>query len=484
MNDTIFQPLLNCQDALSLENAISDNIDQLAQWAKSKYSALLTCRMPLRQLVQVKGNLLAELDFSNSANRACIVLLHDVCCAINLSGPATVLYNIIQNKRLVLGCRLEAAMMVLQSYGSNDDFVEIFVPLCEKLQFAIQNEEDDESRCIAVFIRFYALVVRDLHNSYVSLVQNRIAAYKSTYHFLNNDTIHRASSISSSDKQEAYIAIINMLADVSSETEIEDSNATPSVTNASEFSSRLPLCDKNFRSIRELACQMLSERDFDEDEVFRSLGRGVRVLTNEDQLLVYLMSYGAMHEAKLRASYEQFNFDSISSTVRIIDWGCGQAVATMCLLEYIQEHGIDINVEEIILIEPSSVALRRAEIFVHHFNSNVAIKNINKGFDELVISDLDSLNECETIHLFSNVLDYDGYDINHLQNVISASMSNVNYFICVSPYINEIKVNRINSFEQYFSNFQNYRHIYDVNNLAGTWIGKWTRVIRVFSIEI
>ena len=301
---------------------------------------------------------------------------------------------------------------------------------------------------------------------------------------MNNETIHRASSISSSDKQEAYIAIINMLADVSSETEIEDSEETPSVATASEFSSRLPLCDKNFRSIRELACQMLSERDFDEDEVFRSLGRGVRVLTNEDQLLVYLTSYGSMHEAKLRASYEQFNFDRISNSVRVIDWGCGQAVATMTLLEYLQKHNIDINIEEVILIEPSSIALERATLYVHHFNSNVVIKTINKGFDELVLSDLGSANDCETIHLFSNVLDYEGYDIYHLQNVISSSLSNANHFFCASPYINETKVNRINSFEQYFSNFPKYKHIYDVNNLAGTWKGTWTRVIRIFSIEM
>ncbi|MDQ7046621.1 MAG: hypothetical protein Q9M39_03025 [Sulfurovum sp.] len=66
-----------------------------------------------------------------------------------------------------------------------------------------------------------------------------------------------------------------------------------------------------------------------------------------------------MHKAKLYSSFDTVIHQLKSQTINIIDWGCGQAVATSLLIEYIKEHKLDINILNIILIEPSVLALSR-----------------------------------------------------------------------------------------------------------------------------
>jgi hypothetical protein len=48
-----------------------------------------------------------------------------------------------------------------------------------------------------------------------------------------------------------------------------------------------------------------------------------------------------------------------------------------------------------------------------------------------------------TIHLFSNILDIDDYSQKHLIQLIESTMSGKNYFVCASPYIDEIKTEKV-----------------------------------------
>lgn len=175
MNDFSLEPYFNCQDIGDLEHIIDLYATKLNKWSISGYATIVHMKMPLRQLVTVKGYMFTELDFSKPFNRTFIIQLYDACCTLSLSGPATKLYNIIVENKLLLGSRLEAAMMVLRSYGSNDEYAEAFLPICEKLHYAIQNEEDDELPCVSVFIRYYAKIIRDLPSVYTSYIRNLIS---------------------------------------------------------------------------------------------------------------------------------------------------------------------------------------------------------------------------------------------------------------------------------------------------------------------
>src|SRR5699024_10958277 len=98
-------------------------------------------------------------------------------------------------------------------------------------------------------------------------------------------------------------------------------------------------------------------------------------------------------------------FKGINTTdfkkVKLIDWGCGQGIASKM---FIDTFGTN-KVNSVTLIEPSECALKRASLHVSNDVEN--IKTINKGFDELEISDLKekSVPDVVNVHLFSNVID-------------------------------------------------------------------------------
>jgi hypothetical protein len=68
---------------------------------------------------------------------------------------------------------------------------------------------------------------------------------------------------------------------------------------------------------------------------------------------------------------------------------------------------------------------------------------------------------------------------------ISSVYQGENYFVCVSPYINDIKTSRIDSFKDYFVIKNNDFKLFGcANNQKGTWLRDWARVMRVFKSRI
>jgi hypothetical protein len=88
-------------------------------------------------------------------------------------------------------------------------------------------------------------------------------------------------------------------------------------------------------------------------------------------MYTYINKLGPMHKAKLDCCFDFFPFTNITNAVEIIDWGCGQALATVVLNDYLNEKNINhLNVDKIILIEPSELTLKRAAL---HTNSQVLL---------------------------------------------------------------------------------------------------------------
>ena len=158
----------------------------------------------------------------------------------------------------------------------------------------------------------------------------------------------------------------------------------------------------------------------------------------------------------------------------------------MTLLEYLNDNEISHSISQITLIEPSQIALKRASLHVSKFINNTKIINtINKDLDSLAAKDF--LKENKTrIHLFSNVLDMDVFSLSKLIELIKTNFSGENYFLCVSPYITDLKTARIDSFVNAFSANDGFEEIEKQNNKAYSWIRDkdWTRVLRVFKCNI
>ena len=74
--------------------------------------------------------------------------------------------------------------------------------------------------------------------------------------------------------------------------------------------------------------------------------------------------------------------------VNIIDWACGQGIATLFLLNYIRRKNEKCSINEVVLIEPSVIALERAQFLISLFDCNINIRCVNKFIDEVCTDDL------------------------------------------------------------------------------------------------
>jgi hypothetical protein len=230
--------------------------------------------------------------------------------------------------------------------------------------------------------------------------------------------------------------------------------------------------------------------------------RGVKILESEAELFEYMKRFGNMHKAKLQSAFEALP-EIIESKINLIDWGCGQGIASMVFLE---KYGIE-NINHITLIEPSEIALKRAALHCKKYHPEILLKTICKRLDELDTTDFPNEQIKITIHLFSNILDIDDYSQKHLIQLIKSTQSGKNYFVCVSPHIDAIKTERLESFKRHFENNNSFDLLLDITNTKSTsdefWCcnntfkeftcfdhlengcsNKWTRVIKVFKVDL
>lgn len=196
---------------------------------------------------------------------------------------------------------------------------------------------------------------------------------------------------------------------------------------------------------------------------------GRKVLQTEDELNAYIAAYGEMHIVKCRAALQNFPFDELNMyPFEIFDWGCGQGLATLTLLDMLSERNLLSRLRKIYLIEPSRYALNRAESWVKQ-NSYPGIEII--CVNEFIPNDSNARMPDVTcssrisINLFSNILDIKSLSLYWLANKIS-SLAAVNYNICVGPKFVQNTNTRINDFcgyfnsEEFFSRISSYPYAY------------------------
>jgi len=172
---------------------------------------------------------------------------------------------------------------------------------------------------------------------------------------------------------------------------------------------------------------------------FDNLDNGTRVLSDESECIRYIALYGGHHFYKLYAAYASTEFENIEGTdIEIIDWGCGQALATCVLIDYLIENDIHPNVLSITLIEPSTISLQRGlslvrQLFQNDASIDSVVRLVNKYLDDVNPADLASQPDSIKIHLFSNILDVEGFDLERLYQLMVNSFQGLNRIICTSP---------------------------------------------------
>lgn len=183
------------------------------------------------------------------------------------------------------------------------------------------------------------------------------------------------------------------------------------------------------------------------------VNHGVSVLRTEDGLNCYLAGYGEAHAAKAFKAVKSLPNSTYSEPFEVYDWGCGQGVATLCLIEYLKEIGFLYNLKRVTLIEPSEVALERAKFNIEHVVPKVKIICHEKGLPASVklpfecVEKMD-VKQSKVLHLFSNILDIKTIDLRKLAKLIS-SEGHKHIVVCIGPA--NLQEDRINSFCGNFS---------------------------------
>ena len=208
------------------------------------------------------------------------------------------------------------------------------------------------------------------------------------------------------------------------------------------------MSEPSFDKVRSIACDFVQKLPSElVDELHEMLNRGVEILDSEPLMQMYFYSYGCMHSEKLAFAFQNLNnYIKKAEKVDIIDYGCGQGLASMCYHDYISDNCPHQHVRSITLIEPSSAALARAELLCSCFFPNAIVSVIQKPFDELLVTDIQVKGDIPTLHLFSNILDVESYNVKKLSDIVKSSCKGDNDFVIVSPMQNAKRLGRLKEF--------------------------------------
>lgn len=173
---------------------------------------------------------------------------------------------------------------------------------------------------------------------------------------------------------------------------------------------------------------------------YPELNHGLDLLQSDAGLDCYMVAYGEMHKAKMWAVLQNLpcppSKKQDNLNCEIIDWGCGQGVGTICLLDYLKEHDLISHVKKVTLVEPSKAAIERACINVRRVtNKCVYVDPINKYIPDVnkdnVIEGI-SYTEPFVFHILSNILDITDINLIKLAKYI-ASAEHIHYILCTEP---------------------------------------------------
>ncbi|WP_294598560.1 UvrD-helicase domain-containing protein [uncultured Rikenella sp.] len=207
------------------------------------------------------------------------------------------------------------------------------------------------------------------------------------------------------------------------------------------------------------------------------LNHGLDLLKSDEGLDCYIGAYGEMHQAKCRAAMQNMPFPpndrtNISLSLEIIDWGCGQGIGTVCLVDYLKERELTQWLKKITLIEPSEASLSRAIANVTKAACNgIRITPLNEYLPS-VSDDSETKNihyeQNYVFHIFSNILDVTEIDLVKLAKSI-AIPGHTHYILCMGPLnANAFRIDRfcdIFAPTEFFSNISsgNYGQTSDTN---------------------
>ncbi len=177
--------------------------------------------------------------------------------------------------------------------------------------------------------------------------------------------------------------------------------------------------------------------------------RATQPLISFDEAIYYSSTFTQEHVDRFRHVLNNLGtMVMFAQKLTVIDYGCGQGLATLTFLHYLQQNNCIANkVIDIHLIEPSSITLALARQFIlamaKHTQIQVNITVHHQTLAEYMTNPVTVPANMTTLHFFSNVLDIEGIQY---------------YLIQLSKYINNQQGEHfICAVSSYNSGFDNFR---------------------------
>lgn len=209
------------------------------------------------------------------------------------------------------------------------------------------------------------------------------------------------------------------------------------------------------------------------DNLGRNLNRGTAVLETEEQCCAYMSAYGPMHHHKLMRALDEkeFPYSDLTDGVEIYDWGCGQGIGTMAVIEKLRQHNMLGKLRKVVLEEPSDVARDRAILHVkkaledYHADVVAVSKYLPSDYGDNSNS-ITSINVEQpiAIHIFSNILDIEAVSLKGVSKMITSS-GKKHIVLCIGP------ANRNESRLYAFRNYFLEKHIHLFTDFRDTNFG-------------
>ena len=414
---------------------------------------------------------------------AFLLLLSDKFMQFSLIGATTIIYPYVPKGATKI--RLEATKLYLRVNDISKDYLNRCDEILTLLESSAKIDEYN-TKAIKSFLYFYHSAIIQFQRvngiTFAKSLTNFLAKNKQNYTFLQDSAI--SSFLSSLDnlglqeiaqKVNEQLAVINVKKSV---CQIDDDTVQKENSEYSKALYSLPKAD--FTAIRNISYQYIKSIG-DPIELYDNLLRGEKIIDDEKLLYKYLVSFGVKHKDKLYSSFEVIIQKLQDEKFDIVDWGCGQGTATMLLLNYANKQNINLDIENITLIEPSSLALSRALLHIDilkqkHYN----LKAINSDLDCLNENDIETKSTNKTLHLFSNILDIEGFTLDkQFFKKVSHSYNGNALFVCVSPYRSDKNNNRLNLFYKHFD--ENYDT--ELISSRDSDIGNSTRYEKIFEVS-
>lgn len=475
----------------NLKDFIQNNSIEIYDFFISqKNSSVASYRDEIEKYILPKYFIYSQLDYTDNKNQTFLFCLLDISQRFGLAIEFEQIYNLAKLNNISLNSRFKATSKFLTCINSINDYENRINEILTNLSISFLEEEDNEQKTISTLIHFYTEVFYNFGQQNIQgVIEFRRKLLeelkKDEFKFLYTQSVDEVLSYSLHNIDELYQVVHTKLDDILERaSQYLSFNIEPHLIEVdSHYAELLSGISANFKEIQKLCADLYSV--VASNEIFWSLQRGVKVLTEQNQLIAYLNSYGKMHQAKMMSAISPINLNDLQEDFEVYDWGCGQGLASICLLEYLNTQNTIYSIDKITLIEPSEIALKRASLHLRKFTTDTQIITINKDLDSLEDNDFEIGNNRKYVHLFSNILDIDLFSMTNLIDIIKLNFKGENIFICVSPFVDSFKTDRINGFVQSFSNNPSFKLISNISERKGEWTGTtWSRVIRVFKCNI